>query len=192
MNRRFLAWTRTIHIYLTMAAMALMVFFALTGITANHEEWFGATTPIVRNFSGTTPKAAIDKLDKFAIVEHLRAHFPINGAVYAFDTDDPDKLSVIFKGPGHACEANINRADGKTDVEIKSFGLFGRINDLHRARDTGDAWRWMVDIAAAVIILAAVTGVILWLALPKRRTLGIIAVLLGTGVCGAFYWVVVP
>lgn len=192
MNRRFLALTRTIHIYLTMAAMGLMVFFALTGITANHEEWFGATTPNSRTLTGTTPKAAIDKLDKLAIVEHLRAHFPISGAMFAFDTDDADQIEVIFKGPGRTSKADIQRADGKTEVTITSFGLFGRINDLHRARDTGDKWRWMVDAAAIVILLAAITGIILWLALPKRRNLGIIATVLGIAICLAFYWMVVP
>ena len=38
-NRTILAWTRTIHIYLTMAALALMLFFAVTGFTVNHEDW---------------------------------------------------------------------------------------------------------------------------------------------------------
>ena len=62
-----------------------------------------------------------------------------------------------------------SRADGKTEVEIKSFGLVGRINDLHRGRDSGEGWRWMIDASAVLIVLACVTGVILWLALPKRQ-----------------------
>jgi len=192
MNRRFLAWTRTIHIYLTMAAMGLMVFFALTGITANHEEWFGATTPNSRTLTGTPPKAAIYKLDKLAIVEQLRSHFPVSGAMFAFDTDNADQIEVIFKGPGRTSKADIQRADGQTEVTITSFGFFGRINDLHRARDTEGTWWWMVDVAAIVILLAAISGVILWLALPKRRNLGILATILGIAICLAFYWMVVP
>jgi hypothetical protein len=192
MNRTLLAWTRTIHIYLTMAAMGLMAFFALTGITANHEEWFGATTPITRTVEGTTPRDAIEKIDKLRIVEHLRANFPITGEMVSFDTDDQDKFEVDFKGPGRECVAKIHRPDGKTEVELKTFGLFGRINDLHRARATGETWRWMVDASGITILLAAVTGVILWLALPKRRKLGIIATILGIAICVVFYWMVVP
>jgi hypothetical protein len=194
MNRTFLAWTRTIHIYLTMAAMALMVFFALTGITANHEEWFGATTPMERKMSGVTPKEALDieKPDKLRVVEHLRANFQVTGAMVSFENDDKELVTVIFKAPGRNCKAEINRADGKTEVTITTFGIFGRINDLHRARDTGETWRLMVDLSAITIILAAITGVILWLALPKRRKLGIVATVLGTGVCVVFYFLVVP
>lgn len=190
-NRTILAWTRTIHIYLTMAALGLMLFFAVTGFTVNHEDWFGATTPHTRNVSGTTPAELIKAQDKLRIVEHLRSAFGVSGAMSDFDSDD-ETYHVVFKGPGRVCEASIARADGKTEVEIKSFGLVGRINDLHRGRDSGEGWRWMIDASAALIVLACVTGVILWLALPKRRKLGIVALVLGILGTVAFYVMVVP
>src|SRR5215218_4672242 len=100
MNRTFLAWTRTIHIYLTMAALALMLFFAVTGITANHEEWFGATTPHKSTAKGSTPADAVTQVDKLRIVEHLRAKFGMTGAMTDFNADDQTELVVEFKGPG--------------------------------------------------------------------------------------------
>lgn len=191
MNRTFLAWTRTIHIYLTMAALALMLFFAVTGFTVNHEEWFGATTPRVRNVTGTTPAGWVKGEDKLRIVEHLRSQMGVSGAMTDFETDE-DKYHVVFKGPGRVCEATIARPDGKTDVEIKTFGLTGRINDLHRGRDAGEPWRWVIDASALLIVLACITGVILWLALPKRRKLGIAWLLAGVAGSVAFYWWLVP
>jgi len=190
MNRTFLAWTRTIHIYLTMAALGLMLFFALTGFTVNHEDWFGATTPHDRTETGTTPAEFVTAKDKLKIVEHLRSHFSVTGALYAFETDD-DPYTVEFRSPGRNSVAKI-QADGKTEVKIETFGLIARINDLHRGRSAGEPWRWMIDASAIVIILAAITGVILWLALPKRRKLGIVATVLGLVICIAFYWMVVP
>jgi hypothetical protein len=191
MNRTLLAATRTIHIYLTMAALGLMLFFAVTGFTVNHEDWFGATTPRTRNVSGTTPVEMVKAQDKLRIVEHLRSQMGISGAMTDFDSDD-EKFHVVFKGPGRVCEATIERADGKTDVEIKSFGLAGRINDLHRGRDAGEPWRWVIDASALLILLASITGVILWLALPKRRKLGIVALVLGVAMSVAFYLALVP
>jgi hypothetical protein len=191
MNRTLLAWTRTIHIYLTMAALGLMLFFAVTGFTVNHEDWFGATTPRVRNVSGATPVELLKADDKLRIVEHLRNQMGLSGAMTDFETDD-EKLHVVFKGPGRVCEATIVRADGRTEVEIKSFGLAGRINDLHRGRDAGEPWRWVIDASALLILLACVTGVILWLALPKRRKLGIVAVVLGVVASVGFYLALVP
>jgi len=191
MNRTFLTWTRTIHIYLTMAALALMLFFAVTGFTVNHEDWFGATTPRIRNVSGTTPMEWVKAEDKLRIVEHLRSALGVSGAMTDFETDD-EKYRVVFKGPGRVCEAAIVRADGRTDVEIKTFGLMGRINDLHRGRDAGEGWRWVIDASALLIVLASATGLILWLALPKRRKLGIAWLVVGVGASVGFYWMMVP
>jgi len=115
----------------------------------------------------------------------------VSGAMTDFETND-DNYHVVFKGPGRVCEATIARQDGKTDVEIKTFGLAGRINDLHRGRDAGEAWRWVIDASALLIVLASVTGLILWLALPKRRRLGIAWLVVGVGASVGFYWTMVP
>src|SRR4051794_20693244 len=98
MNRTFVTWTRTIHIYLTMASLGLMLLFAVTGFTINHEDWFGATTPRVREVAGTTPTNLLEPLDKLKVVEHLRNNFGASGALYAFETDE-DPFKVIFKSP---------------------------------------------------------------------------------------------
>ena len=59
-------------------------------------------------------------------------------------------------------------------------------------REAGKYTITWVDAGAVVILLAAVTGVVLWLALPKRRRLGIVATVLGLAVCLIFYWMMVP
>jgi hypothetical protein len=191
MNRTLLTWTRTIHIYLTLAALGLMLLFAVTGFTINHEDWFGATTPRTRNVSGITPRAMLEPLDKLKVVEHLRATFQVTGAMTDFDSDD-ERHEVVFKGPGRICKATIARPDGKTEVELKTFGLTARLNDLHRGRDAGEAWRWVIDVSAVLILLACVSGVMLWLALPKRRKLGIVSLVAGAAVTVAFYLILVP
>ncbi|MDR2212399.1 MAG: PepSY-associated TM helix domain-containing protein, partial [Pseudomonadales bacterium] len=47
-NRTLLQWSRTIHIYLSIALLTSLVFFALTGITLNHATLFGAEPTVVR------------------------------------------------------------------------------------------------------------------------------------------------
>jgi hypothetical protein len=191
MNRTLVTWTRTIHIYLTLAALALMLLFAVTGFTINHEDWFGATTPVTRNVSGLTPSAMLQPLDKLKVVEYLRANFQATGAMTDFDSDD-DHHEIVFKSPGRICKAVISRPDGKTEMEVKTFGLTARLNDLHRGRDAGEPWRWVIDASAALILLASITGIILWIALPKRRKLGILALVLGTALTVALYLTLVP
>jgi hypothetical protein len=38
---RAYAWARTLHLYLSMLSFLAVLFFALTGLTLNHPEWFG-------------------------------------------------------------------------------------------------------------------------------------------------------
>src|SRR5258706_14048134 len=106
MNRTFVAWTRTIHIYLTMAGLGLMLFFAVTGFTVNHEDWFGATTPRTRNVAGVTPVEWVKGEDKLRIVEHLRKQFGVSGAMTDFESEE-EKFHAGFKGPGRGVEARI-------------------------------------------------------------------------------------
>jgi hypothetical protein len=67
-----------------------------------------------------------------------------------------------------------------------------RLDDLHRGKDSGIAWSWLIDLSAVLLLLGALTGITLWIALPKRRTLGLIALGLGVGVCVLVYLLVVP
>ncbi|MBP9898189.1 MAG: PepSY-associated TM helix domain-containing protein, partial [Gemmatimonadales bacterium] len=56
---RVVSATRTVHIYLTVFAMLLMVFFAATGLLLNHEEWVTAGEAAPVETTGTLPMALL-------------------------------------------------------------------------------------------------------------------------------------
>ncbi len=189
-NRTFLAFCRTIHIYLTMLGLFVMLLFGVTGFTVNHEEWFGATTPRSSDTTGQTPADLITKKDSLRIVEHLRSTFHITGAMTSFDDLD-QSFSIGFKEPGQVWEIEIDKSTGKTSVHSDAFNFFAVINNLHRGRYSGPSWKWVIDISAILIVIACLTGVVLWLVLPKRRKLGTAAMLLGTlGALAIYAWLV--
>jgi hypothetical protein len=191
MNRTFLAVCRTIHIYLTMAGLAVMLFFGVTGFTVNHEDWLGATEPRVEEREGKTPVELLAKTDHLRVVEHLRSTFQITGAMSHLDDED-QSLAVAFKAPGQTWEVQIDKASGDTKVHQELFNFTAVINNLHRGRYSGRAWSWIIDISAVLIVLACATGVILWLALPKRRKLGIAFLIVGTVITYGVYQLWVP
>jgi hypothetical protein len=178
-NRHLLSICRTIHVYLTMMGLGVLLFFGVTGFTVNHEDWFGATRPVVTDTSGQTPVELLAKGDALRIVEHLRATFHVSGAMTDF-SDDGGNFSVSFKDPGQLWEIEIEKATGKTRVHNEAYNLAAIINNLHRGRYAGPAWSWIIDISACFIVLACATGMVLWLALPRRRMIGVSALLLGT------------
>jgi hypothetical protein len=47
--------------------------------------------------------------------------------------------------------------------------MLGMINDLHRGRDAGSAWAWVIDAAGIFLVLLSLTGLGLLFYLRKVR-----------------------
>lgn len=185
---RFAGVVRTVHIYLTMSAFLLMMFFAITGLVLNHEDWI-AGQAVTRDTTATLPQTLLDGPDKLMIVERLRADFGAIGAVSTFDVD-PASLHIELKGPGRHTEADVDRKSGKLTIKVERRGLLMRLDDLHRGKDTGMAWRWMLDVSAGLLFLGSLSGILIWWALPRRRKWGVAALIGGTVAVIVFYLLV--
>jgi hypothetical protein len=186
-KKNFLTLCRTLHVYLTMLGLLVMLLFGVTGFTVNHEEWFGATRPRVADTEGTTPRELLAKGDALRIVEHVRNTWHVAAAMTDYDASD-DRISIAFKEPGQLWEVDIEKSSGHTKLHHETYNLAAFLNNLHRGRYAGPAWRWVIDASALFIVLACATGIILWLALPRRRVLGFIALAVGVlGTIGIIY-----
>src|SRR5262249_8017023 len=91
LKRRLASLSRWLHIYLSMASFAILLFFAVTGLTLNHAERFGAQ-PHIAQMKGKVEinwvKAEDAAVDKLAIVEHLRQAHGVKGALSDFRLDE--------------------------------------------------------------------------------------------------------
>ncbi len=203
---------RWAHIYLSMFSLASLLFFSVTGITLNHPDWFstrgehtvqsegkmqiawlrGADTVSASTNSNTiqeTDSAA--GVDKLAVVEHLRQVHAIRGALAEFRIDERECM-VTFKGPSYAADAFIDRTSGHYELTETSHGFVAWINDLHKGRDTGKAWSIIIDIAAGLMTVVSLTGLILLFYIKRRRVSGVVTALVGTAVIAAVVWMFVP
>ena len=186
LHHRFVYACRVFHVYLSVLGLAVMLFFGLTGFTVHHEDWFGATNARVHVFHGQTPVDLIRDNDRLGIVEHLRSTWRISGAVSDYQQLG-HSVSIAFKEPGRLWEVDIAAASGRTTVNAQTFNVAGVLNDLHRGRYTGEAWGWLMDISAVLIVVACLTGLVLWLTMPKRRQIGTAALLCGIVMAAALY-----
>jgi hypothetical protein len=137
------------------------------------------------------PLAVAQAPDKLMVVEHLRSDFGAIGAVSTFDVD-PGSLHVELKGPGRHTEADIERATGKVKLTVERHGMLMRLDDLHRGKDSGAPWRWVIDLSAALLFVGSLSGFLMWLALPRRRKWGVVALIGSLVVAGAIYVWLVP
>jgi len=190
-NRRLLDFCRTVHIYFTMLGLLVLLLFGFTGFTLNHEDWFGSATPRVTEKSGQVPVDLVQKTDTLRIVENVRQIFHISGAMTSFDELD-DHYSAAFRSPGESWDVEIEKSSGRATLHIEAYNFFAVLNNLHRGQFTGWGWHVIIDICAILIVVACLTGVVLWLALPKRRRLGTAILAIGTVGALVVYLFLVP
>jgi len=184
-------WSRTFHIYLSMLGLLGIVFFAVTGLMLNHEEWFRLAEPLVRNAKGSLPPQLLKEPDKLGVVEKLRKDFGVTGALDSFDSE-PGQITVIFKAPARRIQAVIDRTQGRMEILFENRSWAARLTELHRGTEAGSAWRLVIDIIAGLQIIGALTGVLLWWLVPRWRPLGVAALAVCAVACALVYLTLVP
>lgn len=190
-KQRFAVISRWLHIYLSMVSFAIVFFFAVTGLTVNHTEWFADQQRTAQLKGAVELKwvktDADDKVAKLEIVEQLRRTHNIKAALSEFRIEE-SQCAVSFKGPGYSADAFINRESGEYEVTENRMGFVAVLNDLHKGRDTGRAWSRLIDVSAIFMTLVSVTGMALIFFLKRRRVSGLISALLGALACLWVYW----
>jgi hypothetical protein len=170
--------SRWLHIYLSMASFAILFFFAVTGFTLNHADWFTKQQRTVQMRGSMDPKFLGKDVAKLDVVEYLRNTHRIRGAVKDFRVEDAD-CSVSFKGPGYGADVFIDRTTGRYELTETRMGLVAVLNDLHKGRDSGSAWAVVIDISAVLMTVVSLTGLLLILFLQKKRLSGLLVALAG-------------
>jgi len=188
-------WSRWLHIYLSMFSFIILLFFAVTGITLNHTEWFADQQKTI-TIKGELNQDWVSvedtaKIAKLSIVEFLRNTHGIKGSVGEFSIDE-SQCTISFNGPGYTADAFVNREDGSYEISETKTGIWGVMNDLHKGRDAGKTWAWLIDVSAVLMVLVSVTGLIMLFFLKKKRVSGVLTIILGGLISYLIYRIFVP
>lgn len=183
-------WARMIHIYLSMAGFVLVLLFAVTGVTLNHQD-LGWDAPVATSETVPLSMDAVASGDQAAVVAELRRAAGIETPVSAYDAYDYE-IEAQFHAPGQRVHVIVDRTTGEALVMTESRGTLGLINDLHKGMETGRAWRWLVDFTAVLVGFSALSGLMTLVTLPKRRKVGLLTTAVGTVAVLVVYLMWVP
>ena len=189
-KREILKWSRTIHIYLSLSAFFMFLFFGVTGVMLTHDS-FGMDQMVATNTEGKIAAEVASKSEHAAVESAVRAAFHISLPLINFSEAD-DELELTFAGPARRAQVFIDRDSGECQVTLEDRGMVGLLADLHKGAETGWAWRYLLDVVSVWIVLSSITGIIMLLAMPKRRALGLVFGVLGGLITIAAYAVYVP
>ncbi|WP_414663126.1 PepSY-associated TM helix domain-containing protein [Horticoccus sp. 23ND18S-11] len=194
-KRRCAALFRWLHIYVSMASFGILFFFAVTGLTLNHADWFFGDRAATTQQRGTLDRKWVTPGDtsavaKLEVVEHLRRVHGVKGLVAEFRLEDA-QCAVAFKGPGYAADAVIDRATGAYELSETRMGFIAIINDLHKGRDSGRGWSVVVDASAVLMVIVSLTGMVLIYFVKRRFVSGLLLAASGAlASVAAYVWLV--
>ncbi|MFT3728960.1 MAG: PepSY-associated TM helix domain-containing protein [Terricaulis sp.] len=179
----FYRLAREWHGYLSAVAFVSLIFFAGTGITLNHPEWFARThrpqETVQLHLAPHLIKAALSSTaptESLARVVGARAH--VLGAFSSGDVDG-DQALIHFEGVAGSSDVSIDLLTGAGEVDSTRADVALMLNDLHRGKNAGATWKVTIDAIAALVLALSVVGFALFLSLRVRRLTSL--VLVGAG-----------
>src|SRR5690606_816157 len=105
MNHRLLSVSRTIHVYLSIVLLLVLVFFAVTGITLNRAELFTGEPQVRTETLESLPELPRDAQNRIVeseqLEDFLRQRFGIRMAQAVLSYED-EFLIVDYQAPGRA------------------------------------------------------------------------------------------
>lgn len=167
-NRAY--WLKTLHQWHWISsALCLvgMLLFAFTGITLNHAADIAAQ-PVVQQKEVQLPEALLPLLvvkdgePKNAVLpegvhrwlaQALDLSLPEATAEWS-----PDEIYLSLPRPGGDAWLRIERESGGVEYERTDRGWISYLNDLHKGRHTGSAWKWFLDIFSGACLVFCLTG----------------------------------
>lgn len=197
----FKIWNRKGHYYLGLYFLFFLWLFAFTGLLLNHSSWKFAEFWPSRKVSRVERQISISRtgIDLDRAREAMR-QLGITGEI-EWTTVRPDSAVFEFRvnRPGHSFTVTTIPEQARASVEHTEINGWGVMRTLHtftgvRASDPRNVWDWTLtkiwafsmDAVSAGLILMVLTGLYMWIGLPAKRKLGVLALLLGMGVCGIF------
>ena len=177
-----------------MGSFAVVFFFAVTGLTLNHPQWFSGqrqTITLKGALDSSWTNTTDDLVKKLEVVEHLRSAHGIQGALGEFRLD-PSEAALTFKSPGYSADVFLDRATGRYEVIELRMGFVAIANDLHKGRESGDLWKILIDVSALLLVFVSLTGLVLLWFLHKHRTAGLLSLLAGGVLTYLLYAIWVP
>ncbi|NBB51088.1 hypothetical protein GVN24_22675 [Rhizobium sp. CRIBSB] len=182
MNGMRAFWLKQLHQWHWISAsisLVGMLLFSITGITLNHAAEI-PSEPVTVQATATLPSPLLERLKQFpqettdpvpdAVARWASAELKAPVAGRPSETT-ADEVYVALQMPGGDGWLTIDRETGEAIRETTTNGPVAWLNDLHKGRNTGAVWFWLIDIFAVAFIIFAVTGLaLLWLHARNRKS----------------------
>ncbi len=194
--KRLFSLSRWLHIYVSTALFSLLLFFCITGITLNHPKW--AVSNEVRTTEiplSQSLKDSIDKQSELPLKQIAQFVSLSTGLSKPKNIDimlEENEITYDYSVPAGYVFVTVFIQQAVMEVEYQSPDFLGLMNDLHKGRHSGDFWRGLIDISAALMLLFTLTGLFILLQNAKHRGQALLILFIGALTPVGIYFFLVP
>ncbi|OTG67762.1 hypothetical protein B9T25_07130 [Acinetobacter sp. ANC 4470] len=170
-RRDFYRHSRYVHGWLSAFAFLTLLFFSVTGLLLNHPEWFEPaktekTTQLI------LPESVLKSIKQQenpsdTILSYVRQQQNVVGRYQSSEVMD-NEVMIRLESPAGATDIWVMADTGETEITQKPASTVSMLNDLHRGKNSGLAWSWLIDISAIIFIALSLVGYILFLSIKTR------------------------
>jgi hypothetical protein len=172
------------HGYLSAFAFLSLMFFSLTGLLLNHPEWLKQEEAQPQESRVTVSRDAIATAmnmdDKPRALAELLSAKGVSG-LYASGEVEDGEAYLRFEGISGNASAVLDIKTGAAEITTRKADTVTILNDLHRGKNAGTAWKWLIDISAVIFLVLSLVGYILFFSLRHRlvQTMALTVISLG-------------
>lgn len=170
-RRDFYRHARYVHGWLSAFAFITLLFFSVTGLLLNHPEWFEPakteeTTKLI------LPESVLKSIKQQenpsdTILNYVRQQQNLVGRYQSSEVMD-NEVMIRLESPAGATDIFVTTDTGETEITQKPASTVSMLNDLHRGKNSGLGWSWLIDISAIIYIVLSLAGYILFLSIKTR------------------------
>lgn len=167
----FYRQVRAFHGYLSALSFILLMAFAATGILLNHPGWLASRPPSEDRTLTLGKDEMRDALQAQPTPNGLAAlvagRTSLRGAFKSGEVID-EEARLRFEGVTGTTDVVVDLQTGAAEIAIERASTLQILNDLHRGKNAGSAWSWVIDLSAALILAMSVLGYIIFFSLRFR------------------------
>ncbi|KAB0628924.1 hypothetical protein F7P75_03890 [Acinetobacter gandensis] len=193
-RRDFYRYARYVHGWLSAFAFLILMFFALTGLFLNNPNWFepakDENTVTVSMTPDLLAKVKGQENPSTDILNFVRAEHTLVGRFQSSEVLDGEVM-IRLESPAGSTDVWAMLDTGEIEVSSKPASTVSLINDLHRGKNAGTAWSWLIDISAITILILSIAGFILFLSIKSRLLTHLLLTAASLAVLILFIWIAV-
>lgn len=189
-------FSRTLHWMTSALGLVTLAFFSVTGITLNHPDWFRASHAREAAQVNMAPewmarfREAPEQTQLGLLTHETAARWGLD-VPRNIDRDEYEWV-LDYPRPGGLGTVILDLEAETLSYERIDDGLVALVNDLHKGRHTGLAWKVLIDVVSVVCLLFSLTGLVLLRVHAGKRASTWPLVGLGALIPLSIYWWFVP